>query len=350
MGFVNELTGTQTGFSEDGKAVRVYDPTTGEYVWKGTGGNALDWNPSGDKTNWAYNQDGERVLMYTPEGYEEYGGYNPEFEGGWQVGYQPPPLNRPPTNGMGPDGGQREGETVTPPVTRQPGSGGGGADGGGDPFAPGGGSQPPSQLPEFNWGSGGVGGVAAPSEVDTPFDVDPFNPANQIGFGNSTNRDFYRLQSAAQRAQGFRNAMREDVARNRAAESFQDRQNASTITQDDMWDWAGGADQFRPGGEDPFAPGGGDGSSSSDWYMTRPWEGGVTTNADLIRMYMDMPQFEKYDRIDDWISQQEAGGGAEWGTWNPNSGNPNPFASGSPFITDLFDAMWSTGGQPTGGQ
>ena len=317
MGFLTELTGTETGTASDGRFVRLYNPVSGEYEWKDNKGDWKAFNPSGDQTNWMYDTEGNRVLGYTPEGYEERGGFNPELEG-WQAGYQPEPYNVPDRNGMGDDGGQRAGRAVTPPTTVQPGSGGG--SGIGDPFTPGSGAP----TTPIEWGSGGgVNGVDSGPDIG---EVDFFDPQ---GFGNSTNEDFYAQQSAAQRTQQLRNAMREQVARERA-------KNQSAATQQDPWAWAGGEDQFAATASagNTAEPG-----SELDWVMNPnyQWTPGETTNAELLQMYGQLPALDGMN-LQGWVNSQ--GDQSQWGTYDPNKNQSNPFLNGNPYIEKLFQNMW----------
>lgn len=338
MGFVNELTGTETGFSEDGSAVRLYNPNTNKYKWYSTNGDTMAWNPAGENTDWGYDRDGNRTLMYQPGKTAGSGGFNPDFEG-WQAGYTPAPTPpAPDRNGMGSDGGQRNPSNTDDfdPTLLQPTPGSPG--GAPDPFAP---SNPANGGNNFNWGGGG--GIIGREDVETGFDVDPFNPANQIGFENSTNRDFYQLQSAAQRAQGFRNVLREQNAMSRAAEA--QNNPAETPSTRDMWDWTLGPQQTLGDRFGPIVGTGVDnGAQDSPDFVRNPvhsWESGMS-NADLLRRFADLPVFEQYgDNYQDWITDQDAAGGSEWSTYNPNSGNPNPFTNGNPIVNDLFNVMWT---------
>ena len=112
-----------------------------------------------------------------------------------------------------------------------------------DPVEPvtGGGSTPPA-------GGGGGGGTRDPNAVvgvgGTPdgnanptFDIDPLNPDNWHGFGNSSNRDFYAMQAAAQRAQMFGDALRADVAAQNLREAERNRLEnpAEAPDYDAMW-------------------------------------------------------------------------------------------------------------------
>ena len=324
-----------TGFSSDNQYVKVYNPVTGQMDVIPTGGDWLAWNPKNDNTSWGFDPDGNRVLMRTDiEGWEDYTAFNPEYEG-IQAGYQPEDTvytKRDLSLGDRPneDGSYGKDETVEAPTTKQPGdyptSGGGGSTGGG------GGSYGGSSGfdPTYS-GPSGTQGVAPDVDLGEGAPGDGyFDPQ---GFGNSTNEDFYAFQSSAQRVQALRNAMREQQARKNAQEAA----NAPAPEPTDPWAWAGGGDQFKPIiGTDMYDPNG-----DMIRNPNAPWEVG-TSNADLLRQFSDFGVFDKYDsdRMNEWINSQDKTGSTNWSTWDANSGNPNPFLNGNPFIDDLFNAMW----------
>ena len=68
-----------------------------------------------------------------------------------------------------------------------------------------------------------------------------------MGYEGSSNQDFYAQQFANLRAQQFRNALREGVARNRQGEINRVRNQAlDDAAERNPWAWAGGEDQFSP--------------------------------------------------------------------------------------------------------
>ena len=215
--------------------------------------------------------------------------------------------------------------------------GGGGGGGPGGPGGGGGGGQPPAYEEMDKW-------HGKNKQRDTSWNWDAFSPKGEgdSGWGGfdedygaferyqpgqdspwgmpdveGGNKNFYQQQFAnmLRDEQGFRSRQKaSQKAANRAALSPKE-----APSMDDVWDWANLEEGVW---YDKTDTGGGSGvPSSQQWMQTRPWEKGAT-NESILRQFMDMPQFEKHADATSKYLESQKGGGDEWGSWNPNFGNP----------------------------